>query len=95
MDERKKLGMESADPQNLSEWRGPLRGRLVRQAKPFVEETRLQNGKVDDEQSGNFMYDPNDLPWKSFSIDLCNSSVKLSICFFSLLSFAVKRRSSQ
>ena len=28
---RKKLGMESADPQNHSEWRGHLHGRLVRQ----------------------------------------------------------------
>ena len=41
VDDRKKLGMESADPQNHSEWRGCLRGRLVRQAQPSVEENRL------------------------------------------------------
>ena len=29
VDDTKKLGMESADPQNRSEWRGRLRGRLV------------------------------------------------------------------
>ena len=29
VDDRKKLGMDSADPQNRSEWRGRLRGRLV------------------------------------------------------------------
>ena len=28
--DRKKLGMDSADPQNRSEWRGPLRERLVK-----------------------------------------------------------------
>ena len=38
---RKKLGMESADPQNSSEWRGRLRGRLFIQAQPLVEENRL------------------------------------------------------
>ena len=41
VDDRKKLGMESADPQNCSEWRGRLRGRLVRQVQPSVEENRL------------------------------------------------------
>ena len=41
VDDRKKLGMDSADPQNRSEWRGCLRGRLVKQAQPSVEETRL------------------------------------------------------
>ena len=30
VDDKKKLGMDSADPQNRSEWRGCLRGRLVR-----------------------------------------------------------------
>ena len=40
-DDRKKLGMDSADPQNLSEWRGRLRERLVKQAQPSVEENRL------------------------------------------------------
>ena len=32
-DERKKLGIDSADPQNRSEWRGRLRERLVKQAQ--------------------------------------------------------------
>ena len=41
MDERKKLGMDPADPQNHSEWRGRLRERLVKQAQPTVEENRL------------------------------------------------------
>ena len=29
VDDRKKLGMESADPQNRSEWRERIRGRLI------------------------------------------------------------------
>ena len=41
MDDRKKLGMDSADPQNRSEWRGRLRRRPVKQAQPSVEENRL------------------------------------------------------
>ena len=41
MDDRKKLGMDSADPQNRSEWRGRLRERLVKQAQPSVEENWL------------------------------------------------------
>ena len=41
VDDRRKLGMESADPQNLSEWRGGLRERLVRQAQGSVEENRF------------------------------------------------------
>ena len=32
--DRKKLGMDSADPQNLSEWRGCLRERLVKKPNP-------------------------------------------------------------
>ncbi|MES9950323.1 MAG: reverse transcriptase domain-containing protein, partial [Candidatus Thiodiazotropha sp.] len=40
VNDRKKLGMDSADPQNRSEWKGRLRGRLVRQAPPSVEEKR-------------------------------------------------------
>ena len=32
--DRKKLGMDSADPQNRSEWRGRLRGRLVKKPNP-------------------------------------------------------------
>ena len=41
MDDRKKLGMDYADPHNRSEWRGCLRERLVKQAQPSVEENRL------------------------------------------------------
>ena len=42
VDERKKQsGMDFADPQKCSEWRGCLRGRLVKQAQPSVEENRL------------------------------------------------------
>ena len=41
VDDRKKLGMDSADPMNRSGWRGRLRGRLVKQAQPSVEENRL------------------------------------------------------
>ena len=41
MDDRKKLGMDSANLQNRSEWRGRLRERLVKQAQPSVEENRL------------------------------------------------------
>ena len=32
--DRKKLDMDSADPQNPSEWRGRLRGRLVKKPNP-------------------------------------------------------------
>ena len=32
--DRKKLGMDSADPQNRSEWRGRLRERLVKKSNP-------------------------------------------------------------
>ena len=39
-EDRKKLGMDSADPQNRSEWRGSLRERLVKKAQPSVEENR-------------------------------------------------------
>ena len=41
VDDRKKLGMEFADPQNRSERRGRLRERLVKQAQPLVEENGL------------------------------------------------------
>ena len=41
VDDRKKLGMDFADPMIRSEWRGRLRGRLVKQAQPSVEENRL------------------------------------------------------
>ena len=33
--DRKKLGMDSADPQNRSEWRGRLRERLVKKPNPW------------------------------------------------------------
>ena len=32
--DREKLGMDSADPKNRSEWRGHLRGRLVKKPNP-------------------------------------------------------------
>ena len=48
MDDRKKLGMDSADPQNRSEWRERLRERLVKQAQPSVKENRVKNGYDDD-----------------------------------------------
>ena len=32
--DRKKLDMDSADPQNRSEWRGRLRGRFVKKPNP-------------------------------------------------------------
>ena len=41
MSDRKKLDMDSADPQNRSEWRGRLRGKTCQKAQPSVEENRL------------------------------------------------------
>ena len=41
LDDRKKLGMDTADPQNRSEWRGRLRMRLVKQVQPSVEDNGL------------------------------------------------------
>ena len=41
LDDRKKLGMDTADPQNHSEWRGRLRRRLVKQVQPSVEDNGL------------------------------------------------------
>ena len=41
LDDRKKLGMDTADPQNRSEWRGRLRRRLVKQVQPSVEDNGL------------------------------------------------------
>ena len=35
------LGMDNADPQNLSEWRGRIRKRLVKQVQPSVEDKGL------------------------------------------------------
>ena len=37
--DRKKLDMDSADPQNRSEWRGRLRGRLVKKPNPRKRKT--------------------------------------------------------
>ena len=39
--DRKKLGMDSADPQNCSEWRGRLRERLVIKPNPRWRKTGL------------------------------------------------------
>ena len=47
VDDRKKLGMDFADPENRSEWRERLRARLVKQAQPSVEENGLLNGYDD------------------------------------------------
>ena len=33
--DRKKLDMDSADPHNCSEWRGRLRGRLIKKPNPW------------------------------------------------------------
>ena len=41
LEDRKKLGMDTADPQNRSEWRGRLRRRLVKQVQPSVEDNGL------------------------------------------------------
>ena len=41
LDDRKKLAMDTADPQNRSEWRGRLRKRLVKQVQPSVEDNGL------------------------------------------------------
>ena len=41
LDDRKKLGMDTPDPQNRSEWRGRLRRRLVKQVQPSGEDNRL------------------------------------------------------
>ena len=46
--DRKKLGMDSADPQNRSEWRGRLRERLVKKPNPRYRKTGLLNGYDDD-----------------------------------------------
>ena len=51
VDDRMKLGMVSVDPQNLSEWKGHLRGRFVRQAQPSVEENRFLNDDDDDDDN--------------------------------------------
>ena len=37
-DDKKKLGMDSADLKNRSEWRGRLRRRLVKQVQPSDED---------------------------------------------------------
>ena len=37
--DRRKLDMDSADPQNRSEWRGRLRGRLVKKPNPRWRKT--------------------------------------------------------
>ena len=41
VDNRKKLGMDSADPQNRFEWNRRLRERVVKQAEPSIEKNRL------------------------------------------------------
>ena len=41
LDDRTKLGMDTADPQNRSQWIGRLRRRLVKQVQPSVEDNGL------------------------------------------------------
>ena len=41
LDEREKLGMDTADPTNRSERRGRLRRRHVKQVQPSVEDNGL------------------------------------------------------
>ena len=45
--DRKKLDMDSADPQNCSEWRTPWR-KTCQKAQPSVEENGLLKGYDDD-----------------------------------------------
>ena len=40
LNDRKKISIDSADPQNRSKWRGRLRRRLVKQVQHSVEENR-------------------------------------------------------
>ena len=47
--DRKKLGMDSADSQNCSEWRGRLRERHVKKPNPRWRKTGLLNGYDDDD----------------------------------------------
>ena len=41
LDDKKKLGMDTADLQNSSEWRGRLRRRVVKQVQPSDEDKGL------------------------------------------------------
>ena len=49
VDDRKKLGIDTADPQNRSEWRGRLRRRLVKQVQPSDDE-KINNNNNYSEQ---------------------------------------------
>ena len=42
LDDRKELGMDTANPQNRSEWRGCRRRRLVKQVQPKEEDNGLK-----------------------------------------------------
>ena len=52
----RKLQMESADPQNQSEWRGHLQGRLARKVQPSVEENELYTGYEDVDDDDDLYY---------------------------------------
>ena len=41
LDDKKKLGMDTADQQNSSEWRGLLRRKVVKQVQPSYEDKEL------------------------------------------------------
>ena len=44
--ERIKLGMDSMEPHNCSEWRGYLQGRQVRQAHPWEPVTKDDDDEI-------------------------------------------------
>ena len=58
MDDRKKLGMDFADPMNRSEWRRRLRGRLVKQL--------FNNNLIIALLHGTFVTKPVLIRWKRF-----------------------------
>ena len=68
--DRKKLDMDSADPQNRSEWRGRLRGRLVKKPNLGRGKRALKRIYDDDDDSGRLVQEQRDsvtepqlLPW--------------------------------
>ena len=48
LDDRNKLGMDTADPQNRTEWRGHLRSRLVKQVQTSKEDNHGYVNGYDD-----------------------------------------------
>ena len=41
VDDKKKLGVDSADPKNRLNWKGRLRERHVKEDEPLIEKNRL------------------------------------------------------